>query len=152
MSRDDQRGQVAGVEGLAFGVLVFVFGLLIVVHGWAVVDARLATSAAAREATRVFVEAPGAAGEADADRRAVDAGRRALLGYGRRADRAAVARVAGRLARCSRVTYEAAYRLPLVRVPVVGGWGAGVRVTSRHSEVVDPHRSGLGGDGDCTSQ
>src|SRR5919202_3284931 len=56
--RRDEAGQLAGGEALPFGVLVFVFGVLLIANAWAVVDAKLAVSAAAREATRAYVEAP----------------------------------------------------------------------------------------------
>lgn len=144
--RRDERGQVAGLEGLVFGVLLFMFGTLLVVNAWAVVDAKLAASAAAREATRAFVEA-GSPEAAVAD--AEGAGRRAFAGYGRSTDRAELRLVEGALARCVPVTFEAAYRLPALQVPVLGGLGEGFRVAARHSEVVDPHRSGLGDGGDC---
>lgn len=138
----DERGQVAGLEGLLFGVLVFVFGTLLVVNGWSVVDAKSAASAAAREATRVYVES---GVSADADAQATEAGMQAFEGLGRSRDRAAVERVAGSRARCERVVFEASYVVPLVQVPVLGGAGRGLRVAARHSEVVDPYRSGAGG-------
>lgn len=142
----DQRGQVGGIEGLVFGVLLFVFGTLLVANAWAVVDAKSAATAAAREATRTFVEWR----DADAaDAAAVEAGMLAFVGQGRARERATVVRSAGSLARCERVVFEAAYVVPLVSVPVVGGVGHGFRVTARHSEVVDPYRSGLGGEADC---
>ena len=145
--KDDERGQVAGLEGLLFGVLVFVFGTLLVANAWAVVDAKSAAVAAAREATRAFVESAGAGG---ADERAVEAGMLAFEGHGRRRARAAVVRVAGDLRRCDRVVYEARYVVPLVSIPVIGGVGTGFRVTARHAEVVDPYRAGLGGEAaDC---
>ena len=140
----DEGGQIAGLEGLVFGMLLFVFGALLVVNAWAVVDAKLASSAAAREATRAFVEGrePGEAARA-AEAAAVSA----FAGYGRATDRAEVRLVEGELARCSRVVFEASYRLPALRIPVLGGLGDGFHVTSRHAELVDPHRSGLGGPG-----
>ena len=135
--RRDEWGQVGGLEGLVFGVLVFVFGTLLVGNAWAVVDAKSAASAAAREATRAFVESSG-------DAAAVEAGMQAFEGHGRSRDRARVVRTAGELVRCERVVFEAAYVVPLVSVPVIGGAGQGLRVSARHSEVVDPYRSGLG--------
>lgn len=141
MRGDGEAGQVGGLEGLVFGVLVFVFGTLLVVNAWAVVDAKSAAAAAAREATRAFVESSLAD---DADGRAIEAGLLAFEGHGRSPARAVVVRTAGALERCSRVVYEAAYVVPLLSVPVVGGLGRGFRVSSRHSEVVDPYRSGLG--------
>ncbi|HVF73946.1 MAG TPA: hypothetical protein VM938_02760 [Acidimicrobiales bacterium] len=136
-----EAGQVGGLEGLVFGVLVFVFGTLLVVNAWAVVDAKSAAAAAAREATRSYVESSVAD---DADTRAREAGMAAFEGHGRSRDGATVVRTAGTLDRCSRVVYEAAYVVPLLQVPLVGGIGRGFRVSARHSEVVDPYRSGLG--------
>src|SRR5207248_1263005 len=54
----DERGQIGGIEAVAFGVLVFVLGLLIVVNAWGVVDAKVAAAAAAHDAARAYVEAP----------------------------------------------------------------------------------------------
>lgn len=141
---NDERGQIAGLEGLVFGMLLFVFGTLLVVNAWAVVDAKLASSAAAREATRAFVE--GRVPD-EAARAAEAAGRAAFAGYGRSPARAELRLVEGALARCSRVVFEASYRLPALRIPVLGGLGEGFRVTSRHAELVDPYRSGLSGEG-----
>ena len=140
--RGDERGQVGGIEALAFGGLVCVFGTLLVVNAWAVVDAKSATAAAAREAARTFVEAVPAE---DADLQARAAGLAALEGFGRRPTDAVVRRVEGTGRRCARVVYEAASAVPLVQVPVIGSFGRGFRVSSRHSEVVDPYRSGVGG-------
>lgn len=146
MKARDELGQVGGVEGLVFGVLVFVFGTLLVANAWAVVDAKSAASAAAREATRVFVESSGDS----ADAAAVEAGLLAFEGHGRSRARAAVVRTVGSRTRCDRVVFEAAYVVPLVSIPVIGGVGRGFRVSARHAEVVDPYRSGLGAEAaDC---
>ena len=142
----DERGQLGGVEVLPFGFLVFVVGTLIVVNAWGVVDAKLATEAAAREAVRVYVEAPN---ESVALARSNDAAIDAVRGHGK-----SVAALtlepppAGSFARCVRVTYEVRYRLPVVRVPWVGSLGRGLTASARHSEVVDPYRSGLAVDAD----
>lgn len=142
----DERGQLGGVEVLPFGFLVFVVGTLIVVNAWGVVDAKLATEAAAREAVRVYVEAPD---EATALARAHDVAIDAARGHGK--DLAALELRPprpGSFARCARVTYEVRYRLPVVRVPWVGGLGRGLTASARHSEVVDPYRSGVSVDPD----
>ena len=78
-------GQVAGIEALPFGVLIFVVGALLVSNLWAVVDAKIVVDAAAREAVRAYVEAPdattGAAGRGVAARwSAARASARAALG------------------------------------------------------------------------
>jgi hypothetical protein len=143
-------GQVGGIEALPFGLLLFVIGSLLVANAWAVVDAKFATDAAAREAVRTFVESTDTASAmTEADR----AARAVLAGHGRDPDRAAVRPIGETdLVRCARVTYEVAYEVPALTLPLIGGYGtAPFRVRSSHSELVDPFRSGLTGDADgCT--
>ena len=147
MRRRDQVGQVGGVEGLAFGVLVFVVGTLLVVNAWGVIDAKMATTAAAREAARTYVEA---ASEAAAGPGAEAAALDAIVAHGRARGRARVERVdGGPFARCRRVTIEVTYRVPMVAVPLLGEAGDGLTVTSRHAEVVDPYRDGVPGPAAC---
>jgi hypothetical protein len=55
----------------------------------------------------------------------------------------------GDLGRCERVTVEVRHDVPTVVLPFAGGWGSLVTVTARHSEVVDPYRSGLPGAARC---
>ena len=81
--RRDESGQVAGIEVIPFGLLTFVVGTLLVANAWAVVDAKMAVSAAAREATRAYVETPPGA---DPLARAQAAAREALRGAGRDPD------------------------------------------------------------------
>ncbi|HZQ28689.1 MAG TPA: hypothetical protein VFA94_13415 [Acidimicrobiales bacterium] len=141
----DDCGQVGGIEGLVFGVLIFVLGTLVVVNAWNVVDAKLAVTAAAREAARAYVEAPD---EASANGAAQRAAAEALQGHGRRPERMEVTRLRGTFARCSRVVLEVRYPVPLAAVPLIGAQG-GLTVTARHAEVVDPYRNGLAGAADC---
>jgi hypothetical protein len=156
----DDRGQMGGVEALPFGVLIFVIGTLLIANAWAVVDARLATDAAAREATRQFVEAPvvDRSGVQDAEASAVAAGLDALAAHGRDPGRATVA-LTGLSApgggdgyvRCARATFTATYRVPALTLPWIGGYGGGFEVTSSHSELIDPFRNGVPGDAEaCT--
>lgn len=145
-TRWDERGQIGGIEGLVFGVLIFVFGTLVVANAWGVIDAKLATTAAAREAARSYVEAPSADA---AGLEAQDASDAAIVAHGRRTERARTARVDGGFTRCERVTIEVSYDVPLVAIPLLGQAGKGITVTSRHSEVVDPYRSGLPGTASC---
>ena len=144
--RRNQEGQVGGVEAAIFGLLVFVFGTLVVANAWAVIDAKLAANSAAREATRSYVEARSAY---DAGREAQRAAEEAVTGHGRQVERMDLDRVQGGFARCARVTLEVRYRVPLVAVPLLGERGSGFTVASRHSEVVDPYRSGLEGEAAC---
>ena len=134
----DERGQV-GIE-LPFGVLTFVVGALLVANAWAVIDAKMAVSAAAREATRAFVEAP-----VDEDPLAMAdaAARSAIEGAGRDPAQLVLTPLDATFARCETVLFEASYQIPAVRVPFLGGFGSGFTATARHAEVVDPYRTGV---------
>jgi hypothetical protein len=136
----DEAGQVAAMEVLPFGLLTFVVGALLVANAWAVIDAKMAVSAAAREATRAFVEAP-----VDGDPLALAdaAARSAIEGAGRDPDQLVLTPLEGTFARCETVRFEASYRIPAIRVPWVGGFGSGFTATARYAEVVDPYRSGV---------
>jgi hypothetical protein len=137
--RRDEAGQ-AGMEVIPFGLLTFVVGALLVANAWAVIDAKMAVSAAAREATRAFVEAPD---ENQAPVLAQAAAESAIAGAGRDPAKLVLTAVEALFARCETVRYEASYRIPAVQVPWVGGFGSGFTATARHAEVVDPYRSGV---------
>jgi hypothetical protein len=142
-----ERGVVGGLEVLPFGVLIFVIGSLLIANAWAVVDAKLATTAAAREAARSYVEAGSAvAGEDDAARAAADV----IESYGRDPDRLDL-RLAEAVpfTRCSRVTFIASYEIPAISLPFGLGLGEPIDVRSRHSEIIDPLRGGLPAEGSC---
>ncbi len=136
--RRDESGQV-GVE-LPFGLLTFVVGALLVANAWAVIDAKIAVSAAAREATRAFVEAP-----VDADPLALAeaAARSAVEGAGRDPGQLVLIPLEATFARCETVRFEASYQVPAVSVPWLGGFGSGFTATARHAEVVDPYRTAV---------
>lgn len=140
---------LGGVEVLPFGLLVFVIGGLLVANAWAVVDAKLAVSAASREAVRSYVEAPGPA-EAAA---AADAAARAIMaGQGRRPERLVLSirhRDDEPWRRCAQVIVTAHYRVPALPLPWIGGYGSGFEVASSHSERIDPYRAGLPAGGRC---
>jgi hypothetical protein len=53
------------------------------------------------------------------------------------------------LQRCARVTVRVEYPVPLVVIPVIGRYGRGFTATARHSEIVDPFRSGLADTDEC---
>jgi hypothetical protein len=154
------RGQVGGIEVLPFGLLVFVVGTLLVANAWAVVDAKLAVDAAARQATRHFVEAdvPAAREFGDAEAEARLAGYEALEAHGRERWRSTVALTGLESAdgqagftRCARATFTASYDVPVLRLPWIGGFGSGLDVSSRHSELIDPYRDGVPGTAEACS-
>jgi len=136
--RRDESGQ-AGIEALPFGLLTFVIGSLVVVNAWAVIDAKIAVSSAAREATRAYVES---AVDADPLERADAAARETIRGAGRDPRRLVLTPLSATFARCETVRFEASYRLPVVRVPWLGGFGA-FTARARHAEIVDPFRTGV---------
>ncbi|CAN5584028.1 hypothetical protein BH20ACT2_BH20ACT2_24980 [soil metagenome] len=146
--RTDDRGQIGGVEVLPFGVLIFVVGSLLIANAWAVIDAKMATTSAAREATRVFVEAPGDLSVGQIEAAAIAAGREAIDAHGRDGA-AAVIDIDGAFERCAPVTVEVTYEIPAISLPFGGGFGSGFDVRGRHSEIVDPFRSGVPGEGGC---
>ena len=142
--RSGERGAVGGLEAIPFGLLVFVVAVLLVANAWAVVDAKLAVTAAAREAARTWVESDGSDGPA---RAAAD---EALRGHGRDPDRLDLELTAPTgFGRCAPVVVRATYRVPALPLPWIGGFGDGFEVSSRHSERVDPFRDGLTGTATC---
>ncbi len=136
----DESGQVAGMEVLPFGLLTFVVGALLVANAWAVIDAKIAVSAAAREATRAFVEAPV---DSDPFTLADTAARAAIEGAGRDPAQLVLTALEAAFARCETVSFEASYQVPAIQLPWIGGLGAGFTATARHAEVVDPYRTGV---------
>ena len=143
--RDD--GFAGGLDGLVFGLLIFVVGTLIVASAWGVVDTKMATGTAAQEAARTYVEADNAT---DAASGADAAAQEVLAGFGRNPSRASVVLAGGFFARCQRITIRVSYPSPLLVLPFVGRVGRGLRVSSEHSELVDPFRAGLAGTASCT--
>ena len=157
--RGDDRGQVGGVEVLPFGLLLFVVGTLLVANAWAVIDAKLAVDAAARQAARHFVEAdvPAARDFGGAEAAARRAGYEALAAHGRE-ERSTVELTGlespdGQVGftRCARATFTASYDVPVLSLPWIGGFGSGLDVTSRHSELIDPYRDAVPGSAEACS-
>ena len=145
--RFDDAGQMAGIEAIPFGFLIFVAGALLLANAWAVVDAKLAVSAAAREASRAYVEASNAD---DAELAALAAARSSIAGHGHDpAELGLDIEVQGDFGRCVRVVTEASIDIPSVHLPFIGGFGRTFAVRAEHSEVVDPYRSGLAGEVQC---
>ena len=145
--RDDQ-GQVAGIEAIPFGILLFVVGALLIANAWAVIDVKMTVTSAAREAARSYVEAP----DHTSGRKRADAVIDEVLeSHGR--DRARV-RVIGpetpdAFTRCTRVAFTVTYPVPAITLPFIGGFGDGFDVTASHSELVDPFRNDVPGEAAC---
>ena len=143
-----QAGFIAGAEVFALGILVFVLATLIAVNAWAVVDAKMALTDAVKEGVRTYVEeTPDPSAEPDARQ----AARKALEGHGRSASSLKLRRVNEEQgnARCAPVTFEAAVDVPLIAIPLLPRHRAQFHVTARHSELVDPLRTGIEGEAPC---
>lgn len=136
-----QEGQIAGVEGLALGILVFVLGTLAIVDSWAVIDAKLAIDTAATQAVRAFVVAPD---PQQAPLAAQMAAAQVITASGR-APRAMALSISGTLQRCTVVAVKVAYPVRLALLPILKGFGPVVVVSGRQAELVDPLRSGATG-------
>ncbi|HZU71727.1 MAG TPA: hypothetical protein VE990_03050 [Acidimicrobiales bacterium] len=132
-------GQVAGVEMLFFGALIFVVGILVVANAWGVLDAKLVAGDAAREAAWAFVQA---GSQSAASAAALDAADQAVSAHGRDPSHLSL-QIDGTLARCHRVVAQASYRTVLISLPWVGALAGSFTASARHSELVDPYRSGL---------
>lgn len=131
-------GFVAGAEALPLGVLLFVAGSLLVTNLWAVLDAKTHTTTAAREAARAWVEAPDPATAATtAARAATDT----LTGLGWGTPEL-LPPPADAFTRCARITYEVRTRVPALRLPGLDGGLGSFTIVGRHTEIVDPWRSG----------
>jgi len=124
-------------------MLTLVVGLALILHSVAVVHARVALSGASRDAARAYVESD-TGPEAD-----LQASRSARHAYGAFEVLAALrlARVDGAFRRCSPITFEASTRLRAVHL--FGLASASTRVRVRHTEIVDPYRSGPDGVARC---
>ena len=145
------NGAIGGIEMLPLSILIFLVGSLLTVNVWGVIDAKLAVSSASREAVRAFVEATNyeTAG-ADAD----TAAHEALHAFGRDDARLVIRAFdsggntvdSTPFLRCQITGFEVSYTVPLISIPLIGSFGHGIVVRSRHVEVVDPFRSGVPGE------
>src|SRR5690606_19521970 len=108
----DDSGQIAGIEALPFGFLIFVVVLLMLGNAWAVIDAKVAVTAAAREASRVYVESL-TGDKAEMRARAAAAG--SIRGHGRDpSDLTIEFDRAGGFGRCVRIEIEASLAVPSI--------------------------------------
>ena len=144
----DDSGQVAGLEAIPFGLLLFVIGALLVTNAWAVIDAKMAVTSAAREAARTYVEANDhETGLEDATR----AARSAFDARGHDSNRLTISgpTSAAAFTRCNHVSFTVSYAVPALNLPVIGGLGHGFVVRSTQSEIVDPFRDDVAGEAVC---
>lgn len=141
LSSKGEEGQIAGVEGLALGILIFILGILAVVDSWAVIDAKIAVDTAASQAVRAYVTAPNSR-TATSD--AITAASQVISASGRR-PASMIVSITGDLRRCSVVTARVTYPVRMALIPAVKGFGPVVVVSGLEAELVDPLRSGASG-------
>lgn len=141
----DELGALGGIEGVVFGILLFVGGTLTIAYAWNVIDAKIATSAAAREAARAYVESVNGT---DAASSATDAAADALAGYNRPVMSITFDGDTG-FGRCSAIRVHVSTAVPKLSTPIGGSAGGQTIVASDHTEVVDPYTSGVSGKSAC---
>lgn len=155
-SRED--GFIAGADTLIVGTLVFVTGLVIIINTWSLMDSKFAVDAAARETVRYLAEAPVGLSNEAMENHARDIANATMAGHGKdpavtviQVDLPSMAQVR---TRCARITVSVTQKVPTMRVPFVGSSAFGNlwSVTSDHTEIVDPFRSGLAGAAACTDE
>jgi hypothetical protein len=141
-----QGGFAGGIEVIPFAVLVFVLSTVLMANAWAVLDAKLAVEAAAREATRAYVES-GASARAEAAGTA--AARTAFESSGRNSSDLNIRHSATEYVRCASVHVEVSYLVRAVPIPIIQGFSRDITVVGRHREVIDPFAAGFGTENRC---
>ncbi len=132
-----ERGAVAGLDGVMFGILVLVAGTVLIAHAWSVIEVRRTLDGAAREYLRAYTEADSPAAAAAAGQRALDD-----VVRGERGTRGTVAvdpTDPTRFGPCSPATVSLSSEVPAVRLPFLAGLRS-ITVTVTHTELVDAHR------------
>ena len=143
MTARDERGQLGGIEAVAFGLLVLVVGCLLISNAWGVIDAKSAAREAARQAARTYATAPvSEASEAAALARQAGSQTLAEMGWTPSANEL----TQGTFERCAVITWEVAVRVPAFRLPWLAAGPPGFTASAFDSERVDPYRSGVPGD------
>lgn len=132
------RGAVAGLDGVMFGVLIFVIAMLAVVNVWAIVEARNVANSAAREYLRAWTEAPDlGTAEAEAD----NAARSSFAASEWRLSELMIDPPSPHsFGPCGVAEVTVSITVPAIELPIVGGIGTHV-VRARRTEVVDPYRA-----------
>lgn len=135
-----ERGAVAGLEGVVFGVLILVAGTIVVVNAWSVLQTRRALDGAAREYLRAYTESESPDAAITAGRRSLDA---VLSGERRGGLHASQLRLEepdpSRFGPCADASVVLSVEVPAARVPFIGEV-ASTTVRVAHTEMIDAHR------------
>lgn len=144
----DERGQVAGIEALPFGLLVLVGGALLLTNLWAVIDTKFAADAASRESARYVVENAGTVDDHVVRAGASQVARDTMSDH-RRSAPVSVEVTAEALERCARISVTVGTSVAALRLPFLGSLGPSFEISATHSQLVDPTRSGVAGEATC---
>ncbi|GAC1308723.1 MAG: hypothetical protein NVSMB16_05010 [Acidimicrobiales bacterium] len=145
MKARGEAGQAGGVEAVLFGLLVLVGATLLLANAWGVVDAKLAARTGAREAARTFVKSAGA--DAPTATTAAElAGRDTVAQLGWRRQGITITNVGTGFRRCAVASFVVTIPVPVFRLPFLQGGPPVFHVSARHTERVDPYRSGVPGE------
>lgn len=140
--RRSERAQMAGIESIPFGILVFVAGTLLIVNAWATVTTRTTATSIAREYLRAYTNAP-------SQPEAIEAGDRAARAVAAAHD---IDSTQLRIERpviwepCGVAVVAVTITVPEIRAPFLGGFGS-TEVRVQHRDRLDPYRVGLGSPG-----
>lgn len=131
------RGAVAGLDGMFFGLLIFGIGVLAVVNLWRAVDARRVADATAREYLRAWTEAPSAA---EATAQATAAAKLRLDAAGWPASSLEIDGAdPATFGPCAPAEVSITIHLRPIRIPMVDSLGPEAMTVTR-SELIDPYR------------
>lgn len=133
-----ERGQMAGLETLPFGVLVFISGTLLVVNAWAIVTNRTTADSIAREYLRAYTKATTRTDALASGQRVVDA---LVDARGLPRDRVRIEPPAT-WAACDVAVVTVHLTVPEVRAPFLGGFGSTDLVVT-HRDRIDAYRQGV---------
>ena len=132
-----ERGAMAGLEGLLFGVLILLGGLTLIVNAWSVVDSKMTLDSASREFVRAYTDQNNpvsARTEGEEAARVTLRTRSAFLG-----DARITLEEPNGFGPCSTVTVTISADVPAMKAPFIDRFTP-VSVSSTISELTPAHR------------
>lgn len=135
--RYPERGAVAGLEGVMFGVLVLLGGMVLLVNAWAVIDTRTALDASLREYLRTYTRQSDGI---SARRRGAEAAESVLAARNSHPAHLTIeVSEPNGFGPCSVVTVRLSATVPALRAPFLDDFTA-VTVSAEGSDLMDAHR------------
>ena len=134
-ARRDDRGQVAGIEAVPFGIAVFVGLTLVIVNGWAQINARGVADSMAREYLRAYTQSTSATEAHAAGDRAVSR----VAAAHRLGDTTVSVEPPTVFAPCAKAEVTVRLEIPAVRIPFIGTLGS-AEVSAVGRDRIDAYR------------